>query len=298
MSSPRASIVEYFGPDGGHKCGYCRGQNTSLTHGMWAHVISIWEYQILIDQGWRRSGRYCYKPDMAKTCCPLYTIKLQVKDFNPSMSHKRALKKFRNYLIHDKGGPKKNKDQRGGNSSSEEEEMEEPEEPKDSDLERMEAATSRVRADQADNVLPTTTQGPSDSVPSEVPKSISSDAIDGGAASASPTPPAVAASSSSESFSGASALPAPPKQGDGADPNKPKARKAKDLRRERAMQKGKVPKAPKESSKNKTKGLADFIDAPMPPGSKHTFEIRTVHAQTHEAEFKQSLNESYEVYKK
>ena len=32
-------------------------------------------YQRMIDRGWRRSGTFCYKPDMQRTCCPQYTIK-------------------------------------------------------------------------------------------------------------------------------------------------------------------------------------------------------------------------------
>jgi hypothetical protein len=32
-------------------------------------------YQTMIDRGWRRSGRYCYKPDLKRSCCPQYTIK-------------------------------------------------------------------------------------------------------------------------------------------------------------------------------------------------------------------------------
>ena len=32
-------------------------------------------YQGMIDRGWRRSGLYCYKPDLKRSCCPQYTIK-------------------------------------------------------------------------------------------------------------------------------------------------------------------------------------------------------------------------------
>lgn len=43
--------------------------------GLWAHTLSVNDYQSLIDRGWRRSGHYCYKPNMENTCCPSYTIK-------------------------------------------------------------------------------------------------------------------------------------------------------------------------------------------------------------------------------
>jgi len=29
----------------------------------------------MIDRGWRRSGLFCYKPDLKRSCCPQYTIK-------------------------------------------------------------------------------------------------------------------------------------------------------------------------------------------------------------------------------
>lgn len=43
--------------------------------GMWAHAMTVGDYQDLIDRGWRRSGKYCYKPTMDVTCCPMYTIR-------------------------------------------------------------------------------------------------------------------------------------------------------------------------------------------------------------------------------
>lgn len=39
----------------------------SLTH--------VKVYQKMIDRGWRRSGSYCYAPDLRRSCCPQYTIK-------------------------------------------------------------------------------------------------------------------------------------------------------------------------------------------------------------------------------
>lgn len=43
--------------------------------GMWAHLMTVHDYQDLIDRGWRRSGKYCYKPVMDIVCCPMYTIR-------------------------------------------------------------------------------------------------------------------------------------------------------------------------------------------------------------------------------
>uniref|UniRef100_A0A8B9HQT4 Arginyl-tRNA--protein transferase 1 n=1 Tax=Astyanax mexicanus TaxID=7994 RepID=A0A8B9HQT4_ASTMX len=69
------SIVEYFGGDDGYRCGYCKNEKGNFSHGMWSHAMTVQDYQDLIDRGWRRSGKYVYKPVMNKTCCPQYTIR-------------------------------------------------------------------------------------------------------------------------------------------------------------------------------------------------------------------------------
>lgn len=43
---------------------------------MWGHLLTPSNYQNLIDRGWRRSGKYVYKPILNRTCCPAYTIRL------------------------------------------------------------------------------------------------------------------------------------------------------------------------------------------------------------------------------
>lgn len=96
------SIVEYFSEHSGYKCGYCGSEDTNFSHGMWAHALTTRDYQELIDRGWRRSGQYCYKPTMDRTCCPLYTIKCQALGFKPTKSQKKVVKKFINYILHDK----------------------------------------------------------------------------------------------------------------------------------------------------------------------------------------------------
>ncbi|XP_054708156.1 arginyl-tRNA--protein transferase 1-like [Uloborus diversus] len=92
------SIVEYFSGHEGYRCGYCKSENTCYSHGMWAHTLSALDYQNLIDRGWRRSGKYCYKPTMHITCCPQYTIRCEAKKFTLSRSQKKVLKKVHKFL--------------------------------------------------------------------------------------------------------------------------------------------------------------------------------------------------------
>ena len=97
------SIIEWLGGDGsnseGSKCGYCKSKNTCFTNdGMWAHWMTPSDYQELIDRGWRRSGKYCYKPDNEKTCCPMYTIRLNAAKFKCSRTQKRVIAKMNEFL--------------------------------------------------------------------------------------------------------------------------------------------------------------------------------------------------------
>ncbi|KAJ9475743.1 Arginyl-tRNA--protein transferase 1 [Pseudozyma hubeiensis] len=80
-------------------CGYCTApgsgkrssDKSSRSYGFWAHHLSPHHYQSLIDRGWRRSGSYVYKPDLLRTCCAQIPIRLDVRDFRPKKSHRRAL---------------------------------------------------------------------------------------------------------------------------------------------------------------------------------------------------------------
>ncbi|XP_073859023.1 arginyl-tRNA--protein transferase 1 isoform X24 [Macaca fascicularis] len=71
------SIVDYFPSEDFYRCGYCKNESGSRSNGMWAHSMTVQDYQDLIDRGWRR-------------CRPL--------QFQPSKSHKKVLKKMLKFL--------------------------------------------------------------------------------------------------------------------------------------------------------------------------------------------------------
>uniref|UniRef100_A0A2P2K3Q5 Arginyl-tRNA--protein transferase n=1 Tax=Rhizophora mucronata TaxID=61149 RepID=A0A2P2K3Q5_RHIMU len=80
-------------------CGYCSSPSrTSVSHGLWAHSITVDDYQDLLDRGWRRSGCFLYKPKMEKTCCPSYTIRLKAIDFVPSREQLRLSRRMQRFL--------------------------------------------------------------------------------------------------------------------------------------------------------------------------------------------------------
>ncbi|XP_052241023.1 arginyl-tRNA--protein transferase 1-like [Dreissena polymorpha] len=98
-ANSNVSVVEYFSENERYRCGYCGCADTNYSHGMWAHSMTVQDYQDLLDRGWRRSGKYCYKPTMKQTCCPLYTIRCEVLNFKLRKSQKKVLKKVNKYLI-------------------------------------------------------------------------------------------------------------------------------------------------------------------------------------------------------
>lgn len=64
---------------------------------MWAETLTVQDYQNLIDRGWRRSGKYCYKPVMDQICCPQYTIRCNALKFTLSKSQKKVIKKVNKF---------------------------------------------------------------------------------------------------------------------------------------------------------------------------------------------------------
>ncbi|KAI1894534.1 hypothetical protein AGOR_G00116780 [Albula goreensis] len=269
------TIVEYFGGEDGYRCGYCKNETGNFSHGMWSHTMTVQDYQDLIDRGWRRSGKYVYKPIMNKTCCPQYTIRCHALNFQPSKTHKKILKKMSKFLL--KG-----------------------EMPTDYDGEPMESVCDEAEPHTAPKACSSDVQGPvNDGVTpnkEEVPKPAEPDTPQQEAA---PKPMG-------------KGPPAAPKPGVGADPTKPPCRKAKDLRKERRQQKEqqrqKEGGAPSPSTgpasspalptqPNQPKTLEDFITESLPEDGKHRLEVRLVRSSPPSAQFKASFDASYQVYK-
>jgi len=101
------SIIEWFGFSiSSSKCGYCKTFGGKQKHGMWAHSLQVEDYDDLLNRGWRRSGCYCYKPTMNKTCCPQYEIRCDVANFKLSKSQKKVIRKMKSFLLTGEGSQK------------------------------------------------------------------------------------------------------------------------------------------------------------------------------------------------
>ncbi|KAF9960777.1 Arginyl-tRNA--protein transferase 1 [Mortierella alpina] len=79
-------------------CGYCKSSAGSHTYGMSAHFVTCQDYQKLINRGWRRSGRYLYKPNLRDSCCPQYTIRMKANEFEASKHQRQVVNRFNHYI--------------------------------------------------------------------------------------------------------------------------------------------------------------------------------------------------------
>ncbi|XP_023660117.1 arginyl-tRNA--protein transferase 1 isoform X3 [Paramormyrops kingsleyae] len=263
------TVVEYFGGEAGYRCGYCKNDVGNFSHGMWAHSMTVQDYQDLIDRGWRRSGKYVYKPTMNKTCCPQYTIKCHALNFQPSKTQKKILKKMTKFLS---GGVMPEGPCDG--------------EPMDSHCGEAvpPAGPSMNRTDAKIPVI----VGTSGKEEEEAPKRAEPE-------TAPQEPPSVAPGLT---------LSATPKPGMGADPNRPPCRKAKDLRKERRLQKQHGGGAASTSPVLKSaplpppqgKSLEDFFSDSLTE-SAHRLEVRLVRSSPPSLQFKDTFDASYQVYK-
>lgn len=73
------SVHQWFQSDTLQRRYYKLCRDERRLAGMTAIHLETKDYQQLIDRGWRRSGKFLYKPNLEASCCPPYTIRLDVK---------------------------------------------------------------------------------------------------------------------------------------------------------------------------------------------------------------------------
>ncbi|XP_061601279.1 arginyl-tRNA--protein transferase 1 isoform X2 [Cololabis saira] len=273
------TIVEYFGGNDGYHCGYCKNEKGNSSNGMWSHTMTVQDYQDLIDRGWRRSGKYVYKPIMKKTCCPQYTIRCHALKFQPSKSHKKILKKMNKFLS--KGElPKGQEHGEPMDAVCEEPGPREPINLVQSIVKC--AAIKDIQQEVPECPTPTEPQKQqvdSTATVSETPQTCPASVPDGRTASTAPKP------------------------GIGADPSRPPCRKAKDLRKERRLQKEQtrqhaegVSANSTPSQTNQTKSLEDFINESLQDDCSHRLEVRLVPVNFEDPQFAASYEQSVTLY--
>ncbi|XP_036429535.1 arginyl-tRNA--protein transferase 1 isoform X2 [Colossoma macropomum] len=304
------TIVEYFGGDDGYRCGYCKNEKGNFSHGMWSHAMTVQDYQDLIDRGWRRSGKYVYKPVMNKTCCPQYTIRCHALDFQPSKTHKKILKKVKKFLS--KGELPVG--QCDGGCDGVFEEIRGFLEPLTSSLQRTVAIAAGISqsffsgepmdsAFELGGGVPPVDPVKMQQSQVERPIIPSGPEGDGDAKPASPE-------TSREEPASSPAVKSPrlaPKPGVGADPSRPPCRKAKDLRKERRLQKEQQRRqdggtltspnpTPSNPASSQPKTVEEFIADSLPDDAVHRLEVRLVPVSFEDPDFLASYEQSAALY--
>ncbi|CAL1270379.1 unnamed protein product [Larinioides sclopetarius] len=281
------SIVEYF--SGGHKgyrCGYCNSTDSCFSHGMWAHGLTPLDYQNLIDRGWRRSGKYCYKPTMNVTCCPLYTIRCEANKFVLTKSQKKVLKKVHRFLAYGD----KSQGSEGALTNKSDQDMEVSFEcSQDIDMQSLKRIKktktinhSDIKADQTETC--TDNQCISDSQSGKCESSEQT-------------------TKSSHTVQPSSDTSSPLKSSNLN--SRPPCRKAKEIRKERKLQKLLQKGMSEEEASacikpktNESKSLEDFLHEPLPSKPAHKLELRLVPCYPKSKEFHSSFDATYNLYVK
>ena len=222
---------------------------------------------------------------MAKTCCPLYTIKCNATDFQLSKSQKKVLKKFRNFLLHDKRPP-------GSEKGSDESGKGEEDEGMDGEVnDELEEKSKKMETALGLTDLPPSEELKISSTTNCLPPSPTK-------AGAPPSPMVVAKEPSRRN---------PPAPGSGADPTKPQLGKAKAQRRARKLAKqaaaGRIDEVAAGGGSGKEEGgrsVDDWlglkwgeVDGETPA---HVFTTRLVPAQDDNDMFRETFQDSLKIY--
>ncbi|XP_075697224.1 arginyl-tRNA--protein transferase 1 isoform X2 [Rhinoderma darwinii] len=263
------SILEYFGGEDGNRCGYCKSEAGNLSHGMWAHSLTVQDYQDLIDRGWRR---------------------LSAVNYQPNKSHKKVLKKMQKFL------------QFGEVSQSANDGI--SVEPMDSQADSPVSCKFSFRDKgeiPEDELKPLTTEveeAEKQHVEKEMEKNTEDERHK-------------EHGDSIETAKLKTTVYSMPNPGKGADTTRPPCRKAKDVRKERRLQKRLLQKADQTSSEqpdvtptapklksSAIKSVEEFIDVLDAENAAHRLEVKLVRSCPPSSQFKATFQESYQVYKR
>ena len=92
------NIITLSNDKKGHECGYCKNEKGSVSFGLSIKNYPVEIYEKMMKDGWRRCGSYVYIPNIEKSCCKLYTCRLNVEDFKINKEQRKIMKRFRRYL--------------------------------------------------------------------------------------------------------------------------------------------------------------------------------------------------------
>ncbi|BES87555.1 Golgi SNAP receptor complex member 1 [Nesidiocoris tenuis] len=277
----------------GYYCGYCKGNNTNHSTGMWAHCLLVNDYQELIDRGWRRSGQYCYKPKMTVTCCPLYTIRCDAANFKLSKSQKKVLKRISKFLRDGSRSSRCDSEEKGGLDSPGSELKEVPMIDNVQGINILETANLKV-----EKIIPRTrcdvtkNEEKSETTNVAVGKLLLDESDDDEPSSFAKLGPNV----------GKPSLIKLPRKGVGMDSSKPQCKKAKLIRLEKRLMKLKQIQASKDDEpirhSSGEKSLEEFIRESANENFPNQLELKLVRCSPQSVEFTETFDVSHSLYQK
>jgi len=240
--------------------------------------MTVVDYENLLNRGWRRSGKYLYKPTNNMTCCPCYTIKCDALEFKLSKSQKKVLKRFNKYLI--EGDLK-------ANTSSSQDDMESSD-----DRGVQEIVNLRRGSVNLDNILP---------IADESLKDLSTEAEVNTGSTNRPRKLSKKESLGANMSNSSGSKGETPATSGQSESDLPKSRKAKDIRREKRRQKLLAKGIDPESVMPKTlgdadapKSIEDFIKCPEQSSKKLTIKI----VRSGTEEFMKTFEDEHQLYRK
>ncbi|XP_050298318.1 arginyl-tRNA--protein transferase 1 isoform X2 [Anthonomus grandis grandis] len=253
--------------------------------GMYAEQLTVDDYKDLIDRGWRRSGKYCYKPVMDKTCCPQYTIRCDALKFSLSKSQKKIIKKFNKFLV-----------DRNINKSSPQEQLNNEE--SFSELQgyskqctidfKKSVTTTEASSSHANENTPSTSNHVQNSQPTTCKENINNTHSSEGS---------VMSNTPNEKTCDKKVI----KEGQGADPNRPPCQKAKVLRLERKKEKllkrGMDVDSINKPHPDKAKSLEQFLKE-IPSAAKHKLKQKLISTSICGEDWEANKHIEFELYKK
>ena len=92
------NVLRIYPDENGSECGYCKSKNSSYSFGTVIDSYPVELYEKMMLDGWRRCGNYVYIPNQEKSCCKLYTCRLNVEEFKINKEQIKVMKRFKKYL--------------------------------------------------------------------------------------------------------------------------------------------------------------------------------------------------------
>ena len=306
LSLDHRAHIHYVAPDEWSTCAYCNKSDGDRYGYFLCSSMSLDLLDALMENGWWRTGEVIFKPCFPVVCCPGYTLRLPIAEFVLKKQHRRVIRKWANFLRHSDSRWDNRHQSTTGTSSDTSPDTSPGRENQNGHLQNMSGLVETVvaSAGAAKRVGEREEEGEggreldSHSTVDRQRESLSGDTRVGSVSQS---------CCQSRKRERREVMP-----GQGADPNKPRCRKAKEMRQERKQKKLEAHRAgnTKFSAQNSPHPqpappslhdlLADHRQAVNGPeaGFKHKLEVKLLGCNPRHPELTHTLEEAYQLYTK